>query len=354
MKKLLFYLSFIIVILMALSTGCKKDNDTPTRKNYAWAVGAQDSTTYGMILFSNDGGDTWTRQGGGSQALKGIDVEDVWALDENNVWAVCSENVILKTTDGGQTWTRVQAQDIPGNPELMCISIVDKNNIWISGANGVVYNSTDGGYTWVLYDTSFFHKGLMQGICAVNSQMVYVAGGINAKKDMIGFIAFTLDGGTTWDSIVLADNYNKHEWIDVTSSGADHIVVYGCKSHYAFTTDGGATWKNDSLITGGVGGADINHLKMLDEQTWWGAFDLDGIYITKDGGTSWIQQQSAGPGNMFLVGIDNYDDQLALIVGQSAGWPPEGKIIKTSNGGNLWELKYHCNSPLYKISFIKE
>jgi photosystem II stability/assembly factor-like uncharacterized protein len=93
---------------------------------------------------------------------------------------------------------------------------------------------------------------------------------------------------------------------------------------------------------------------MLDEQTWWGAFDLDGIYSTKDGGTSWIKQQSAGPGNMFLVGIDAFNDQIAVIVGMTAGWPPAGKIIKTSNGGNLWELKYHCNSPLYKISFIKE
>jgi photosystem II stability/assembly factor-like uncharacterized protein len=354
MKKLLFYFSYITIILLALSIGCKEDDDTPVRKNYAWAVGAADSTAYGMILFSNDGGDTWIRQGEGTAALAGIDVEDVWAIDENNVWAVCSENIILKTTDGGQTWIRVQAQVIPGNPELMAISVVDHDNIWISGSNGVVYNSTNGGQTWVLHDTTFFHSGGMQGICAINSQMVYVAGGIDSKRDVIGFIARTLDGGITWDSIVLADNFNKNEWIDVASSGADHIVVYGCKSHYAFTTDGGATWKNDSLITGGVGGADINHLKMLDEQTWWGAFDLDGIYITKDGGNSWIQQQSAGPGNMFLVGIDAYNDQNALIVGMTAGWPPEGKIIKTSNGGNLWELKYHSNSPLNKVSVIKE
>ncbi len=359
MRKLVFFLVAILSFSLVLSTGCKKkDNDkptpTPVTKKYAWAVGEQDSTTYGMIIFSNDGGDTWTRQGQGSQDLQGIDVNDVWALDEDNVWAVCTENVILKTTDGGQTWTRIPAPAIQPNPNLICISIVNNTNIWISGSYGVVYNSTDGGNNWTVFDASFFHSGLMQGIWAINSQVVYVVGGVPKNKETIGFIARTQDGGATWDSIVPDSNYNRNEWIGVTASDPDHIVVYGGQSHYVVSTDGGVTWKNDSLHTFGVGGADINHLKMLDSQTWWGAFDLDGIYITYNGGASWTQQQTAGPLNMFLVGIDSYDDQLALIAGQSASIA-EGKILKTSDGGNLWEIKYHTDSSnMYSVSFIRD
>jgi photosystem II stability/assembly factor-like uncharacterized protein len=91
---------------------------------------------------------------------------------------------------------------------------------------------------------------------------------------------------------------------------------------------------------------------MVDAQTWWGAFDYDGIFITTNGGTSWTKQNSAGPGGMWLYGIDFYDRNLALIVAPSSD-APTGKIIRTSNGGTSWELKYNSMSGLFKVSFIK-
>jgi photosystem II stability/assembly factor-like uncharacterized protein len=133
----------------------------------------------------------------------------------------------------------------------------------------------------------------------------------------------------------------------------NNIVVYGGQTHYTASHDAGATWKNDSVpAPGGGGGADINCLAMVDAQTWWGAFDYDGIYITSDGGTSWTNQSSAGPGAMWLYGIDYYDRNLAVIVAPSSS-SPTGKIIKTSNGGKVWELKYNSRSGLFKVSFIK-
>jgi len=168
-------------------------------------------------------------------------------------------------------------------------------------------------------------------------------------------IARTADGGKTWDSVIPENNYNRNEWIGVKSFGAGHIIVYGGQSHYVLSDDAGVSWKNDSVPGtggGGTGGADINCLAMLDAQTWWGAFDYDGIFITTNGGTSWTKQTSVGPGGMWLFGIDYYDRNLAIIVAPSSS-SLTGKIIKTSNGGNTWELKYHSRSWLNKVSFIK-
>ena len=92
---------------------------------------------------------------------------------------------------------------------------------------------------------------------------------------------------------------------------------------------------------------------MLDSQTWWGAFDYDGIYETKDAGTNWLSQGSApGPKGMWLVGIDYFDNQLSVIVGESS-MSNTGKIIKTANGGQLWELKLETHAQMHKVSFIK-
>ena len=343
-----------MVILFVIPYGCKKNNNesVTAKKKYAWAVGVKDSTNYGMILFTKDGGNTWKRQGEGSAALLGVDFTDVWAVDSNTVWVVGSDNTILKTTDCGKTWVRIPPPLNRPDVFLFSISLIGTGDVWISGAPGIVYNSKNDGNTWTVFDTNFFQQNLLQGIHAINSQTVYVAGGTGTKK-MRGFIARTTDGGQTWDSIVPADNYNKHEWISVKSSDPDHILVYGANSHYVFSDDGGQSWKNDSVPnTGGTGGADINCLTMLDAQTWWGAFDYDGIFITHNSGASWTQQTCVGPGAMWLFGIDYYDKNLAIIVAQSSV-SVIGKIITTQNGGGLWELKYLSRSWFNKVSFIK-
>ncbi|MCX6250855.1 MAG: YCF48-related protein [Bacteroidetes bacterium] len=355
MKRFGYLLLILMIMTGIIINGCKKkENPVPVeRKKYAWVSGEMDSTGYGMILYSPDVGETWVRQGQGSAALKDINVRDIWAVDENNVWAVCSGNVILKTLDGGQTWTRVQAPVNNMTPALSSICFVNTNNIWISGEKGTVYRSTDNGNTWTMFDTTFFHDRQLQGIWAITPEKVYVTGGINGR----GFIGYTQDGGLTWDSVSPANNYNQYFWIGVTASG-NTIVVYGAKSHYMVSTNGGTTWKNDSTpdAGGGSGPPDINHLIMLNSQIWWGALDMGYIYLTNDGGSTWTKQDTpTNLGTDFMVGIDAWDSQLALAVGTFSGNPSYafGPIIKTSNGGTNWNLTQSYHSNLDKVSFIK-
>jgi photosystem II stability/assembly factor-like uncharacterized protein len=94
-------------------------------------------------------------------------------------------------------------------------------------------------------------------------------------------------------------------------------------------------------------------MKMLDETTWWGAFDYDEIFKTENSGDLWSSQGPApGPQNMWLLGLDYYDEDMCIIVGSSAS-SNNGKIIKTGNGGQSWELKHECDAWLQKVSFIK-
>lgn len=348
---------FMGILLIGIS--CKKNEDNlenpkPTeKKKYAWACGKPDSTNFGLILFSEDGGDTWVRQGTGNLSLLEIEIIDIWAIDENTVWAIGSDNTVLKTSNTGNSWQKVNMPNNPSKPLLQALSIVNKTNIWISGEHGTVYKSTNCGDNWIMFDTIVFQSNQLQGIFAISPEKVYVAGGTN-DSPVRGFIAYTLDGGNTWDNIVPANNYNKHEWIGVCSSG-NTIVVYGRESHYVVSTNGGTTWKNDSVHnTGGGGGAaDLNHLIMFNSQTWWGAFDMGQIFITHDGGASWISQLS-GQGGFYLIGIDAWDSQLALSIGTPISHPFESPILKTSNGGTSWEKKYNYNGFLCKVTFIKD
>jgi len=355
-KKQAFYAAISIVVLSILTIqfGCKSNNDDPIpeRKTPVWAVGAADSTNYGTILYSTDEGIHWTRQGDSIPALLGINVNDVWAVDENKVWAVGTGNVILKTTDTGETWNRIQAPLQRPDVELFSISLIGSDNIWISGSYGTVYNSIDGGNTWTTVVSEVFDNKFFQGIHAINSNVVYATGGYEGSNTR-GFIARTTDGGQTWDSITPTDNYNKNLWIGITSSDPNNIVIYGGHSHYMYSNDEGQSWKNDSVPdTGGTGGADINCLTMLDNNTWWGAFDYDYIGLTSNAGDSWDKQTSVPPLGMWLLGIDYYDHNLCVIVGSSTS-SNNGKIIQTADAGKNWNLRYETDAWMQKVSFVK-
>jgi len=354
MKKQILFLIGLIFWAVFIVISCKKDDTEPPpvdQTQIAWVVGQQDSNLYGNILYTEDGGETWERQGD-SVLMSGIDLENLYVLDKKNVWIVGTNNTLFKTTDGGKTWVQVPTPVIPSNPPLSSISMPDHNTVWISGGNGVVMKTLNGGTNWTLYDTNFFHCGGMQGIYAINEQVVYVVGHFDKEKGPRGFIARTNDGGSSWDSIQLPDNYHKHSWIGVKATDINHVIIYGETGHYANTTDGGLSWNVADPIDPG----DINSLVMLSNKIFWGACDFDQIYKTLDGGASWIFQsaQGVGPSNQYLVGIDALDSKTALIVGQSAGYSPRGKIIKTTNGGDTWVLKDTCKTNLYKVAYAKE
>lgn len=355
MKRFGFLFSVIMIMMVIVFNSCKKENNSvpPEREKCAWVAGTADSTGYGMILYSADGGENWVRQGEGTPSLQGVDITDIWAVDKQTVWAVGTKNVILKTLNGGQTWMQVQAPVNNPDTQLNSICIVNRTNIWISGSGGTVYRSDNNGKTWTMFDPAIFHNQPMQGVWATTPQKVYVVGAILGNGLERGFIGCTTDGGATWDSITPSSDYNRHQWIGVTSS-KNTIVIYGVTSHYIASTDGGTTWKNGSVPSaGGGGGADINHLMMLNPETWWGAFDLGQFYLTNDGGTDWIPQLT-DQGISFMFGIDAWNSQIALAVSRSTRPPLRGSIMKTVDGGTNWEVKQSYGSRLSKVTFIKQ
>jgi photosystem II stability/assembly factor-like uncharacterized protein len=238
-------LSCVLMIFSVSQLGCKKDNEEPepSSENVVWAVGAADSTNYGTILISADGGDNWVRQGEGNAALSGVYLNDVWVVDENTAWVVGSGNTVLQTTDKGQTWTQISTPQQPPEVELVSISMIGSDNIWVSGSYGTVYNSTDGGNTWTEIQADVLQNKYIQGIHAIDADVVYCVGGYEGSNTD-GFIARTTDGGQNWDSIVPADNYNKHLWIGAASAGNTHIV-YGQEAHFVVSDNGGQSWRNE-------------------------------------------------------------------------------------------------------------
>lgn len=100
-----------------------------------WTVGEG-----GKILRSTDGGATWTRQRDASHLFNLIDVS---FSDVSNGWTVGGEE--LHTTDGGQTWVRVST----GVRASVSVYTLSPTVAWIGGLQDLG-RTTDGGATWAI------------------------------------------------------------------------------------------------------------------------------------------------------------------------------------------------------------
>ena len=344
--------SALLFTLFIVGCGSSGSGDQPvTPGKVVWAVGNADHTGYASVLRSDDGGTTWNIPEVNATMLHGFDAQNLYVASKDDVWVIGTNHTLVHTDDGGRKWEKISTfPDQNRSIEFYSISALSSSEFWISGSNGSVYHTTDSARHWEKMDPTAFENGMVQGIKAIDRLTVYAVGKPSELNG--GFVVRTLDGGKSWEAVTLPNDYNSNEWIGVKATDRDHVVVYGGQGHYASTIDGGKTWTTGLIeASGGVDGADINDLVMLDQNRWWNAMDLDNIFLTIDGGQNWNEQNSTGPANMFLVGIDAADDLHAVIVGESAGWPLEGKILLTHDGGNSWTLQKVTDYSIQKVAF---
>lgn len=135
------------------------------------------------------------------------------------------ESVILKTTDGGITWTKVFSDTTIGG-RIWKIQAIDKMNLvgciepyyYPDSVNMV--KSTDGGNTWSIIHIgnvvgSVVGYGVNQGLGFASKQLGWVGGYYDGLFQ-------TTDGGVTWDTVKFGNNFNRFFIID-----SNHIFAGG-------------------------------------------------------------------------------------------------------------------------------
>lgn len=197
MKRLVLFISiFTFTGLIIFSISCKKNKNTSQPIDtgiYGWAVG-DTLNGYGTIIYTNNGGKTWVRQGN-AQTIPNTSFADVCVIDKKNVWAVGGNidgyATILKTSDGGETWIRLgSAQSIP-DVELTGISVINNNIAWAAGDEGTILKTTDGGINWTQQNKGKLSNVPFQMVYATDDNNVWAVG----IGDTLAVILHTSDGG---------------------------------------------------------------------------------------------------------------------------------------------------------------
>jgi photosystem II stability/assembly factor-like uncharacterized protein len=327
------------IVVLGFLGGCSNDPDQMDL--HGWTAGStQDG--YGTILHTEDGGETWVRQGN-SAMIPDVILNDVSAVDEDIAWVVGAADdgygTILRTTDAGETWVRQGSSSSIPDAELSSVSAVNKQiawiiGTWITGDVGVVLKTSDGGSTWTQQAQSMLANIQFETVYAYDENNVWAVGQDN--ESLHPLIIYSSDGGDSWAKQGESDLPDTCGLIGVHAASLNTVWVVGTEVAY-LSTDGGSTWTDRSTS---IGIGHNNGVCAVSEQAAWIAADYSQACFTSDAGETWIYQNTPTKGTWPVnTRVTAVDQDTVWMISRSAG-SVLGQIFHTADGGDNWAEQF--------------
>jgi photosystem II stability/assembly factor-like uncharacterized protein len=255
----------------------------------------------------------------------------IYFINASTGWAVGANSKIIKTTDGGQTWTS-QTPAIAGyglrsvffvNAMLgyVVTNAAPTSPEWASS-----WKTTDGGTSWS-YDITF-------PVNTNNTGVYYTS----AAKGIVSNDVYTeYYFNTGWISKLFSSN-------DVWFADANNGCICGGTS-VMVTTDGNATW--NTKTAGAISNCNFKSVYPISASTFIcvgsNPNNSEKFFKTTDGGTTWNMKTNPTGASCLKVRFGN--STTGYAVGNS------GAIARTTDAGDSWtSVNSGKSSVLYSVS----
>jgi len=235
-------------------------------------------------------------------------------------------NAILKTTDGGITWTN-QTLPSPINT-LSSVYFINSNKGFAIGVSGCMLQTNDGGTNWM--SKNYGNTSGLNAVIFPNSNTGYAVGNS-------GTILKTTDGGNSWNTLAntLTNHYNA-----VFFLAADTGFVVGYNGAILKTTNGGINW---TLIPSGTTQT-LNSICFIDASNGYIVGDYGTILKTSNGGATWTAQNSGTYNPLYCVYVNN--NHTTYICGYA-------RIFKRQAGDTVWsDITGGISTTMKSIYFV--
>ena len=274
------------------------------------------------VYKSTDGGASWTNMGlKTSEHIGRIVVHPdnsdvVYVAAIGPLWSKGGERGLYKTTDGGKTWKAVLTVDEhtgvndvvmdPRHPEVLYASTFQRRRhvyTYVGGGPGSgLHKSTDGGETWTkiqngLPTTELGRIGL--AISPANPEFIYAI--VEAADGKGGFFKST-NRGSSWEKMgdhSTSGNYYQ----EIIADPIDENTVYSMDTWMSVTKNGG---KSFDIVGEDYKHID-NHCMWIDPNNnkHWLVGSDGGVYETFDAAKTWDFKENIPVTQFYKVAVDN-------------------------------------------------
>lgn len=235
------------------------------------------------LLFTNDGGRLW-------RTLAEIDVRALWFINEHIGYAVGNYSSVLRTTDGGITWTScdsIQRAIVrpEGLPDAVLtfthVQFLDERRGWVAGnfvgrgvvRPGGVFATEDGGATWKRCPIPFATTTAdITSLRFIDARRGFVVSEMYRGDARFVTLHLTNDGGATWSERRTAvPGFHVTHFLDERTGWTIGALLARDSSAPPYevaiwaTRDGGRTWREEKTLAG----TQIYGAFFLDSQTGW-------------------------------------------------------------------------------------
>ncbi|HEX8634368.1 MAG TPA: YCF48-related protein [Pyrinomonadaceae bacterium] len=246
-----------------------------------WAVGSK-----GALLATTDGGRTWAMR----RAPTEDTLRDVYFVNEQTGWLVCDRSIyllrtrqeprsyLLRTTDGGASWSRVEVTGADVDVLVTRVAFVDDARGWAFGEMGALYATTDGGASWERQSVPTKH--LLLGGAFLAAGQAWLVGAGNT-------ILYNPDGAQ-WragasPAVVTPTRFNAVSFVEARRGWA-----VGERGLVLASPNGGRSWlRQESNVE-----VDLSDVKFIDANEGWAVGVQGTIIHTTDGGANWRPEPS--------------------------------------------------------------
>jgi photosystem II stability/assembly factor-like uncharacterized protein len=243
----------------------------------------------------------WTSQTSGvATRLRGVS-----AVSERVAWASGSGATVLRTSDGGATWNKLNVTTEA--LDFRDIDAIDAQTAYVlsigNGTASRIYKTTDAGATWTMQFRNEDPKAFLDAMSFWDANHGLVFGD---SIDGQFYMLTTDNGGRTWMRVAPATLPRALENEGAFAASGTNIAVFGkthawigtgaaVKARVLRTADGGRTWQvTDTPLAAGpstgifsIAFRDAQHGVIVGGDYRKEQEAVDNLAVTSDGGVTW-------------------------------------------------------------------
>ncbi|MGB1317339.1 MAG: T9SS type A sorting domain-containing protein [Flavobacteriales bacterium] len=253
----------------------------------------------------------------------------------NEVGYVAGDSVLMKTEDGGATWSNMLLDSVPNNinqsNEILDMHwFTESHGMLMAGPWGGFYQTTDGGINWTAVGTA------NAGFCQTSALFFFdedfgFAGGAGCFE---GHIIDRFENGT-WSTTNYPNDWDSNNWITALEfADATNGLAGAIDGTILRTDDGGLNWDTvpDVLLDTTV--SDFIFYPDGTIRATHAEGNTGGVMISTDGGLTW--QTDSETLTFFYPGMNagHLDANGTTYIGGTSGFGDGGVIF--DNSGEFW------------------